>query len=42
MMINFYYLKIIRILHPRYHPKIIGEIQKTVQKTSASFFHVVI
>ena len=37
LIINFYYLKIIRILHPRYQLKVVGEIRKTVQKTSASF-----
>ena len=26
LSLNFCYLKIIRILHPRYHPKIIGDI----------------
>ena len=31
--LNFYYLKIIRFLHlPRYHPKIIRDIPKNVQK----------
>ena len=34
-MPNFHYLKIIHILHPRYHPEIIGDIFKNVQKTSA-------
>ena len=34
----FRYLKIIRLLHPRYHPKIIGDILKNVQKLSASGF----
>ena len=37
LIINFFYLKIIRILHRRYQPKVVGEIRKTVQKTSASF-----
>ena len=30
--LNFSYLKIIHILHPRYHPKIIGHILKNKQK----------
>ena len=30
--LNFYYLKIIQILHWRYHPKIIGHILKKKQK----------
>ena len=30
--LNFCYLKIIRFLHPRYHPKIAGDILKNVQK----------
>ena len=34
----FRYLKIICFLHPRYHPKIIGDILKNVQKLSASGF----
>ena len=36
LRLNFDFLKIIRFIHPRYHPKIIGEILKNVQKTSAS------
>ena len=36
LRLNFRYLKIIRFLHPRYHPKIIGDNLKIVQKTSAS------
>ena len=28
LRLNFCYLKIIHILHPRYHPKIIGHILK--------------
>ena len=34
---TFHYLKIIRLFHPRYHPKIIRDIPKNVQKTSDSF-----
>ena len=36
LRLNFRYLKIIRFLHLPYHPKIIGDILKTVQKPSAS------
>ena len=32
LRLNFYYLKIVLILHPRYHPKIIGHILKNRQK----------
>ena len=34
LRLNFCYLKIIRFLYPRYHPKIIGNTLKNVQKTS--------
>ena len=34
--LNFCYLKIICFFHPRYQPKIIGNILKFVQKTSTS------
>ena len=30
---NFCYLRIIHILHPRYHPNIIGHILKNKQKS---------
>ena len=33
LKLNFGYLKIIHILHPRYHPKIIGHILKNKQKS---------
>ena len=33
LRINFCYFKIIRFPHPRYHPEIIGDILKNVQKT---------
>ena len=36
LRLNFCYLKIIRFLHTRYHPEIIGDILKNVQKTSTS------
>ena len=32
LKLNYCYLKIIRFLHPRYHPKIIGSILKNVPK----------
>ena len=35
LRLNFCFLKIIRFLHPRYHPKI-GDILKNIQKTNAS------
>ena len=31
LRLNFYYLKIIHILHPRYHPKTIGHILRNKQ-----------
>ena len=36
MRLNFRYLKIIQFLHPRYHPKILEDILKNVQKESVS------
>ena len=36
LRLNFYYLKIIHVIHPSYHLKIIGDILKNIQKTSAS------
>ena len=33
LRLNFGYLKIIHILHPRYHPKIIGHTLKISKKT---------
>ena len=36
LRLNFCYLKIIRFLHPGYHPKVIGDILKNVQKTNSS------
>ena len=32
LRLNFCYLKIIHIFHPRYHPKVIGHILKSNQK----------
>ena len=34
--LNFCFLKIICFLPPSYHPKIVGDILKNIQKTSAS------
>ena len=34
LRLNFYYLKIVHILHPRYYPKIIGHILKNKQKNN--------
>ena len=39
LRLNFWYLKIIRILHPRYHPKIIGHILKNSQKNKYVCIH---
>ena len=36
LRLTYCYLKIIRILHPCYNPKIIEDIPKYVRKTSAS------
>ena len=36
LSLNLRYLKISRFLHLPYHPKIMGDILKTVQKPSAS------
>ena len=36
MRLNFHFLKVIRFIHPRYYPKMLGDILKNVQKTSAS------
>ena len=42
LRLNFYYLKIIHILHPRYLPKIIGHILKNKQKNKCVCFHQII
>ena len=34
LRLNFLYLKIFRLFHPCYHPKIIADTLKNVQKTS--------
>ena len=39
LYLNLRYLKIIRILHPRHHPKIIGRILKIKQRTSVFLAH---
>ena len=39
MRLNFCYLKIIGILHPRYNPKIIGHILKNSQKNKHVCIH---
>ena len=36
MRLNSHFMTIIRFLHPRYHPKTIGDILINVQKTSVS------
>ena len=36
LILNFGYLKIICFLHPHYHPEILGDIIKNVQKISTS------
>ena len=33
----FHYLKIVRFLHPGYHPEIIGNVQKNGQKQGHCF-----
>ena len=40
--LNFCYLKIIQIYHPRYHPKIIGHILKNKQKNKCVSIHEVL
>ena len=36
LRLNFCFLKIIRLFHPWYHPKIVGHILKTCMKPSVS------
>ena len=36
LRLNFRYLKIVCYLHLRYHPEIIDDILKTIQKTTAT------
>ena len=42
LKLNFYYLKIIHILHSLYHPKIIGHILKIKQKNKCVCIHEII
>ena len=42
LRLNFCYLKIIYILYPYYHPKIIGHTLKNKQKTMYAFNHDII
>ena len=39
LRLNFCYLKIVYILHPRYHPKLMGHIPKNMQKNKCVCFH---
>ena len=38
LRLNFYYLKVIHILHPHYHPKIIGHILKNKLKKQVRLY----
>ena len=42
MRLNFCYLKIIHILHSRYHPRIMGHIPKNKQKNKCVCIHEII
>ena len=42
LRLNFCYLKIIHILHPRYHPKIMGHILKKKEKSMFVCIHEII
>ena len=42
LRLNFFYLKIIHILHPSYHPKIIGHVLKNKQKNICVCIHEII
>ena len=42
LRLNFCYLKIIHILHPRYHPNIIGYIVKNKQRNNSVCNHEII
>ena len=42
LRLNFCYLKIIHIFHPRYHPKIIGYILTSKQKNKGVSIHEII
>ena len=39
LRLNFCYLKIIHVLHPRYRPKITGRILKNKQKNKCVYIH---
>ena len=36
LRLNFWHLKVISFLHARYHPKIVGDTFKNLQKTSTT------
>ena len=40
--LNFYHLKIICFIHPRYHPKVIGHILQNVQKGKCICFNEIL
>ena len=42
LIVNFYYLKIIHILHQYYHPKVTGRILKNKQKNIGVCIHEII
>ena len=42
LQLGFCYMKIIHVLHPRYHPKIIGHILKNMQKNKCICVHEII
>ena len=42
LRLNFFYLKIIHILYPHYHPKIIGHILQNKQKSKCACIHEII
>ena len=42
LRLNFWYLKIVHILHPRYHPEIIGHIPKNKQNNKFVCVHEII
>ena len=42
LRLDFCYLKIIQVLHPPYHPKIIGHILKNKQKNNCVYIHEII
>ena len=42
LRLNFDYLKINHILHPRYHPKVIGHTLENKQKNKCACIHEII